>query len=135
MQDVNGDMFADAVQRANDRAADDIAAKTPAGATFKAPSLVFLSENTLRLYFEPKNDSFSTAGLTKWNDYYYAQVANIPAAQLDTLQTFNVSGTELRYSALDYAKVLAATGNIENANAALGMALYWYNQAANKFFG
>ena len=132
MQNVDGDMFTTAVQTANGRVADDIAAKTPAGASFKAPSLVFLSENTLRLYFEPQNDSFSTAGLTKWNQYYYAQVVDIPAAKLDTLQTFNVSGTELRYSALDYAKALAAGGNTDNA--ALAMALYWYNRAANVFF-
>ena len=49
--------------------------------------------------------------MTKWNDYYYTQVVDIPAAQLDTLQQFNVSGTTLCYSALDYAKALAAAGN------------------------
>ena len=95
-------------------------------------SLVFLSESTLRLYFAKENDSFNTSGMTKWNDYYYTQVVDIPAAQLDTLQQFNVSGTTLCYSALDYAKALAAAGNADNA--ALAKALYWYNQAANAYF-
>lgn len=133
MQDVSSADFDNAIIAANGGGADDIAAKAAAfGASFKSPSLVFLSENTLRLYFAKENDSFSTDGLTKWNDYYYAQSASIPAAQLDTLQEFTVSGTTLRYSALDYAKALATSVNSDNA--ALAKALYWYNQAANEFF-
>ncbi len=132
MQDVTTEMFDTAILTANDRAADDIAANAPAGAGFKTSSLVFLSESTLRLYFAKENDSFNTSGMTKWNDYYYTQVVDIPAAQLDTLQQFNVSGTTLCYSALDYAKALAAAGNADNA--ALAKALYWYNQAANEYF-
>ncbi len=132
MQDVTTEMFDTAILTANDRAADDIAANAPAGAGFKTSSLVFLSESTLRLYFAKENDSFNTSGMTKWNDYYYTQVVDIPAAQLDTLQQFNVSGTTLCYSALDYAKALAAAGNADNA--ALAKALYWYNQAANAYF-
>ena len=133
MQDVSSADFDNAIIAANGGGADDIAAKAAAfGASFKSPSLVFLSENTLRLYFAKENDSFSTDGLTKWNDYYYAQSASIPAAQLDDLQEFTVSGTTLRYSALDYAKALATSGN--GNNEALAKALYWYNQAANEFF-
>ncbi|MBQ1807013.1 MAG: hypothetical protein II012_05240, partial [Ruminococcus sp.] len=132
MQDVTTEMFDTAILTANDRAADDIAANAPAGAGFKTSSLVFLSESTLRLYFAKENDSFNTSGMTKWNDYYYTHVVDIPAAQLDTLQQFNVSGTTLCYSALDYAKALAAAGNADNA--ALAKALYWYNQAANAYF-
>ena len=133
MQDVSSADFDNAINAANGGGADDIAAKAAAfGASFKSPSLVFLSENTLRLYFAKENDSFSTDGLTKWNDYFYAQSASIPAAQLDTLQEFTVSGTTLRYSALDYAKALATSVNSDNA--ALAKALYWYNQAANEFF-
>ena len=129
MQTVTDDMFATAVQTANGRDADDIAAKAPAGSSFKAPSLVFLTKNTLRLYFEKTGDSFNTSGLTKWNNYYYAQVTNIAAAELDTLQSFSVSGATLKYSALDYARALAKT-----ANSDIAMALYWYNKAANVFF-
>ena len=131
MQNVTDDMFTDAIQPAEgtDISANNIAADTPAGAAFKAPSLVFLTKNTLRLYFEKTGDSFNTSGLTKWNNYYYAQVTNIAAAELDTLQVFSVSGKTLYYSAFDYAKLLLNTSNADIAKA-----LYWYNQAANIFF-
>ena len=133
MQDVSSADFDNAIIAANGGGADDIAAKAAEfGASFKSPSLVFLSENTLRLYFAKENDSFSTDGLTKWNDYFYAQSESIPAAQLDDLQEFTVSGTTLRYSALDYARALATSGNSNNE--ALAKALYWYNQAANAYF-
>ena len=81
---------------------------------------MFLSESTLRLYFAKENDSFNTSGMTKWNDYYYTQVVDIPAAQLDTLQQFNVSGTTLCYSALDYAKALAAAGKPRSQRRCIG---------------
>ena len=133
MQDVTSAAFDDAILAANGFAADDIAAKAAEfGASAKSVSVVFLSENNLRLYFAKKDDSFSTDGLTAWNDYYYAESANIAPEELDTLQTFTVSGATLHYSALDYAKALAASGNSDYA--ALAQALYWYNQAANEFF-
>ena len=133
MQDVTSAAFDDAILAANGAAADDIAAKAAEfGASAKSVSVVFLSENILRLYFAKENDSFSTDGLTKWNDYYYAESANIAPEELDTLQTFTVSGATLHYSALDYAKALAASGNSDYA--ALAKAMYWYNQASNDFF-
>ena len=133
MPNVTADDFDNAILAANGAAADDIAAKAAEfGASAKSVSVVFLSENILRLYFAKKDDSFSTDGLTAWNDYYYAQSANIAPEELDTLQTFTVSGATLHYSALDYAKALAASGNSDYA--ALAQAMYWYNQAANDFF-
>lgn len=132
-QEVTSDMFTAAIQAANGRQADDISAKAAElGASFKSPSLVFLDYSTIKLYFAKENDSFNTAGLTKWNDYYYAQVRDIPAAKLDTLQEFEVSGTKLYYSALDYAKALAGTSNTDYVK--LAWALYGYNQAANAYF-
>ena len=125
--------FDEAIQTANGRLADDLASADFFGENFKAPSLVFLDYSTLKLYFENKDGSLSTSGLTKWNNYYYIKQENIAASQLDTLQTFTVSGKTFRYSALDYAKVLAASENADNAN--LAKALYWYNQAANAYFG
>lgn len=137
MQELDSDAFDDAIDdailAANGFAADDIAAKAAEfGAIAKSVSVVFLSENNLRLYFAKKDDSFSTDGLTAWNDYYYAESANIAPEELDTLQTFTVSGATLHYSALDYAKALAASGNSDYE--ALANAMYWYNQAANEFF-
>ena len=125
--------FDRAIQKANDSLADNPASPDFYGENFKAPSLVFLDYSTLKLYFENKDGSLSTSGLTKWNNYYYIKHENIAASQLDTLQTFTVSGKTFRYSALDYAKVLATSANTDNAN--LAKALYWYNQAANDYFG
>ena len=125
--------FDGAIRTANGRLADNLASADFFGENFKAPSLVFLDYSTLKLYFENKDGSLSTSGLTKWNNYYYIKHENIAASQLDTLQTFTVSGKTFRYSALDYAKVLANSANTDNAN--LAKALYWYNQAANAYFG
>ena len=125
--------FDAAIQKPNGRLADNPASSDFYGENFKAPSLVFLDYSTLKLYFENKDGSLSTSGLTKWNNYYYIKHENIAASQLDTLQTFTVSGKTFRYSALDYAKVLATSANTDNAN--LAKALYWYNQAANAYFG
>ena len=121
--------FDEAIQTANGSTADDLADFF--GENFKAPSLVFLDYSTLKLYFENKDGSLSTSGLTKWNNYFYIKHENIAASQLDTLQT--VSGKTFSYSALDYAKVLATSAKTDNAN--LAKALYWYNQAANAYFG
>ena len=132
-QDVTSAAFDDAILAANGVAADVMAAKAAKfGASAKSVSVVFLSDNNRRLYFAKKDDSFSTDGLTAWNDYYYAESANIAPEELDTLQTFTVSGATLHYSALDYAKALAASGNSDYA--ALAQAMYWYNQASNDFF-
>ena len=125
--------FDEAIQTANRRLADNLASADFFGENFKAPSLVFLDYSTLKLYFENKDGSLSTSGLTPWNNYFYIKHENIAASELDTLQTFTVSGKTFRYSALDYAKVLAASENTDNAN--LAKALYWYNKAANAYFG
>lgn len=125
--------FDGAIQTANRRLADNLASADFFGENFKAPSLVFLDYSTLKLYFENKDGSLSTLGLTPWNNYFYIKHENIAASELDTLQTFTVSGKTFRYSALDYAKVLAASENTDNAN--LAKALYWYNKAANAYFG
>ena len=126
--------FNKAIKEANDDSlADNLASAAFFGENFTAPSLVFLDRSTLKLYFENKDGSLNTSGLTKWNNYFYIKHENIAASQLDTLQTFTVSGKTFRYSALDYAKVLATSANTDNAN--LAKALYWYNQAANAYFG
>ena len=125
--------FDAAIEAANGNTADDLASSDFFGENFKAPSLVFLDYSTLKLYFENKDGSLSTSGLTPWNNYFYIKHENIAAAQLDTLWEFTVSGKTFRYSALDYAKVLATSANTDNAN--LAKALYWYNQAANAYFG
>lgn len=65
-----------------------------------------------------------------------AVLENIPAAYYDTVYTFNFSnGTTYKQSVMNYVKgvISAQSGNevVEN----LVSSIYWYNQAANDFFG
>lgn len=138
MADVTSDMFTDAVKAANGNAeADDMAAVTEQlGMKYYSTSLIFLSKNTLRHIFA-KNSASDTVDASKFdgqqsNFYYYKDYADIPAAELDTLQTFTIGDVSFKYSALDYAKNLVKSSNTSQAN--LAKALYWYNQATNAFF-
>ena len=114
---------------------NDVAAEI--GAKYYTSSIVFLYECTLRHYFTP-NGSALDASLfdgVKSNYYYYVEKTDIPAAQLDTLQTFNVGEVTFRWSALDFVKAILEKYPEDSAQYALAAATYWYNDAANVFFG
>ena len=113
--------------------------ETALGAKFYTSSLIYLSRNTLRLYFTPTtypgeipNSDAYDGNLSGY--YYYVDHANIPAAELDNQQTFNVNGTEFTFSALDYAKAVVESTKMEPEQQNLAKALYLYNQAANAYF-
>ena len=110
------------------------------GAKFYTSSLIYLSRNTLRLYFTPTtypgeipNADAYDGSLSDY--YYYVDAANLPAAELDDQQTFNVNGTEFTFSALDYAKAVVESTKMEPEQQNLAKALYLYNQKANAYFG
>ena len=129
-ENVDSAKIDEAINDANDELASDMTELF--GENFKTPSLVFLDESALKLYFEKKDPAFDTTGLTPWNNYFVIQKRNIPAKELDTLQNFRVNNKDIKYSALDYAKVLLATDNADYQS--LAKAMYWYNQAANVYF-
>ncbi|MBQ3300256.1 MAG: hypothetical protein IJG99_08250 [Ruminococcus sp.] len=108
------------------------------GAKFYTSSLIYLSKNTLRLYFTPTtypgeipNSDAYDGSLSDY--YYFVDHANIPAAELDEQQAFSVNGTEFTFSALDYAKAVVES-KMEPEQQNLAKALYLYNQAANAYF-
>lgn len=131
---------ADQIEGAIKGEAFDVATVEDAlGAKFYTSSLIYLSRNTLRLYFTPTTypGEIPNAGAYDGNlsgYYYYVDHADIPAAELDNQQTFNVNGTEFTFSALDYAKAVVESTKMEPEQKNLAQALYLYNQAANAYF-
>ena len=116
---------------------DEIASQLDA--EFYTSSLIYLQNNTLRLYFTPESktigalDGKGFAGaLSEY--YYYADHANIPAAELDNQQTFNVNGVEFTYSPLDYVVAVLNSNSMNDTQKNLAKALFLYNQAANAYF-
>ena len=123
----------------NGDASDLNAIATQLGANYYTNSLIYLSKNTLRIYFTPTsypgeipNASAYDGNLSGY--YYYVDHANIPAAELDNQQTFTVGGTTFTFSALDYAKAVVESTKMEPEQQNLAKALYLYNQAANDYF-
>ena len=109
-------------------------------AEFYTSSLIYLSRNTLRLYFTPASKTVGalngldfSGNLSEY--YYYVDVENIAAAELDNQQTFSVNGTEFTFSALDYACAVVNSDKMDDSTQKnLARALYLYNQAANAYF-
>ncbi len=126
--------------------ADDIAGEAPdleavatqLGCKYYTSSVIYLQNNTLRLYFTPNTypgemphaDDFDGQ---KFNYYYYVDKENIAAAELDNQQTFTVGDTTFTFSALDYAKAVVNSGMGDDQKN-LAKALYLYNKAANDYF-
>ena len=157
-------VFADALQVHPDRAdknvgaadysgvtADAVAAKINGAASdldeissqlnaeFYTSSLIYLQNNTLRLYFTPESKTIGalngmgfTGALSEY--YYYADHANIPAAELDDQQSFTVNGVEFTYSPLDYVVAVLNSGSMTDTQKNLAKSLFLYNQAANAYF-
>ena len=123
----------------NGEAFDVATVEDALGAKFYTSSLIYLSRNTLRLYFTPTtypgeipNADAYDGSLSDY--YYYVDAANIPAAELDNQQTFSVNGTEFTFSALDYAKAVVNSNHMSDTQKDLAKSLYLYNQAANAYF-
>lgn len=139
MENVTKDMCLAAVQEANEMQADDMDAVAAAiGAEYYSTSLVYLSQCTLRHYFT-FNEHPEAAVKDELNSskapFYYIEKTDIPTAKLDNLQEFTVGVGSFYYSALDYAGAMIASEKSSENSKNLAMALYWYNQAANEFFG
>ena len=123
----------------NGTASDLNAIASQLGAKYFTSSLIYLSKNTLRIYFTPTSypgeiPNANAYDGSKSDHYYYVDHANIPAAELDDQQTFNVNGTTFTFSALDYAKAVVESTKMDDDQKNLAKSLYLYNQAANDYF-
>ena len=140
MADVSGSMIDAAVSAANPGVEitdlNDVAEAL--GMRYYATTLFYLTKSTLRHYFA-KNKVSDTVDESLFDGhqkhyYYYVEKTDIAAAKLDSVQEMTVGGQTIRYSALDYAKsIIEGSDPVPSKN--LAKALYWYNQAANVFFG
>ena len=141
MGSVTKDMCLNAVREANEMSQgdnmNDVAEAI--NAEYYSTSLIYLSKCTLRHYFtfntypeayEAVKDDFNSSKAP----YYYVEKTDIPAAELDKLQTFTLGGEEYYYSALNFAGAMIESEKASEDSKNLAMALYWYNQAANEFF-
>ena len=107
-------------------------------AEYYTSSLIYLQNNTLRIYFTPKSkqlgdlDGMGFDGNLS-NYYYYKDVEGIAAAELDERKEFKVGNVTFNYSALDYV-VAVLNSSMTPAQQNLAKSLFLYNQAANAFF-
>ena len=123
--------------------ASKTAGTMPAGIELIGASLILEAETTIRVYFKAdaiENYTFTVAGqevtAIAANGYYYLEITDISAKDLDTAYDFVISnGTDaftLTYSALSYAYTTTQAANAEIVKVA--QAMYLYNQAANAYF-
>ena len=136
MNAVDANTIKEAIKAANNQQVGDDLSEIAAefGANYATSSVVFLSKNTLRHYFTKADDSFNANNFNGVKSgRYYVEKVDIPAAQLDTLQTFTVGDVTFNYSVLDYAMAVL-NGNANQNAKNLVKALYLYNQAANAYF-
>ncbi len=108
------------------------------GAEYYTSSLIYLSKNTLRLYFTPASKTVGALDGKGFSDslsgyYYYVDHENIPAAELDEQKELKVGDYTFTYTALDYAKAVVNSG-MGGDQKNLAKALFLYNQAANAYF-
>ena len=109
------------------------------GAKYYTSSLIYLSKNTLRVYFTPTTYPGTIPNADKYagsqsDYYYYVDHANIPAAELDEQKELTVGDYTFTYTALDYAKAVVESTKMEPEQQNLAKSLYLYNMTANDYF-
>lgn len=108
------------------------------GLEYEKSTVVYLTKSTLRHYYSISDQGKYDKVKAQFNErklpYVYIEYSDIAAADLDKLQTFTIGTRTYYYSALDYVKNVLGSKS-PDANKKLAMAMYWYNQAANAYFG
>ena len=104
------------------------------GAKAYTTSLIYLEQNTLRIYFTKKDDKFNPNNYDgNKGEYYYKDIKGIAPYCLDQYQTLRIGGVKFYYSAFDYAKAVVNSGMNDNQKN-LAKSLYLFNQAAKAYF-
>lgn len=117
------------------------------GASFTRCSAELKEATALRIYVKITDaNKFASASVTvdgaqlpfigEGGTNRAAYLENIAAAYYDTVYTFNFSnGATYKQSVMNYVKGVLANANGNQNVINLVSAMYWYNQAANDFFG
>ena len=117
------------------------------GLEYAGTTIVYLTKTSMRHYykivdqekFDAVKDNITfegeKVGYTERNGEIFFEHADIAAADLDELYTLKIGDSEYQYSVLDYVRECLSSPNAPYATVQLVMATYWYNQAANAYFG
>ena len=117
------------------------------GLEYAGTTIVYLTETSMRHYYTIKDqtkfdavkDSITFNG--KKVDYktkdgkIYLELTDIAAADLDTSYTLTIGQNSYDYAVLDYVRACINSDDVPYSTFKLVCATYWYNQAANNFFG
>ena len=117
------------------------------GLQYAGTTLVYLAKTSMRHYytvvdwdkFNAVKDSITfngeKASYQMKDGKIYFELKNIAAADLDTVYTLRIGTNEYQSAALDYVRNCLSASNAPYTTKQLVMATYWYNQAANAYFG
>lgn len=115
------------------------------GLEYAGTSILYLTQTTLRHYYKATggvSDEVKTAAYNSGfefgtkDNYVYFEKKNIGAADLDTVYYISFDGVkEYGFSVLDYLKLALSSAKTSDTEKLLATATYWYNDAANAYFG
>ena len=114
------------------------------GLKYAGSSVVYLSKTSVRHYFTVSSDALFTDEVknadhggfiyhTKDHGLYY-EYSDIPASKLDEQQIFSIGGRDYGFSVLNYSQMVL-NSDLPQVDKDLAVATYWYNAAANEYFG